>query len=171
MHKYNDELCWNFSIRTGRLLLSSVLGRHDQWFKTLFLPEFRLDLKVSGISTPKCHYLPMDYSWYQRWSLFAIHGLGESHSSLDSQLYILSFTIKLTKYYINFEQNIAVITTMSVALNICQSCSTHRNSTAKTIFFITSSVFEHMWQSTLFSFWTLTKIKPQVEQGGEESLC
>lgn len=58
----NDELCWNFIIRTGKLPLSSVLSRQEQWIRTFFLPEFRLDLKVSGISTAKCHYLSVDYS-------------------------------------------------------------------------------------------------------------
>jgi len=30
--------------------------------RTFSLTEFRLDLKVSGISTPKYHYLSVDYS-------------------------------------------------------------------------------------------------------------
>lgn len=42
-------------------------------------------------------------------------------------------------------------------------------------FFITSSVFEHVaftfWQPTLFSFWTVTRMKPQVEQVGGERFC
>lgn len=41
---------------------------------------------------------------------------------------------KVGKYYINFEQNISVINTKSVALNICQSYVNHRKSAMKNIF-------------------------------------